>query len=347
MMSRTNSDESERTLSEGNDWQAFVATLDGDLLECFEEVMRPLPSATSPHAIIARIDLLVFGTAAGHEAVDWGVYVDRVLELARLRNALRAWFFERGGYENERLNAFISNLVLDSRTRLVHVAPGPSSAERPPARLDAAFMKAVPLLFLLVTLLALTAIATTMALRDVVEDRNATAAVALCVAVAMLAMGTIVSAMRDRSRRHEPDATSRTASPDATSRPAGRGLLVTRDSVGMADDVRSPHPRRIEIDPDADALTVANTILASGYLPEMTGGSTWSISLGDAPDADMAVFGHHAGTTFAYRVDGGMATLRSAGVARIKVRYHGQDRPDHVIGELAMARQGYSDTRRS
>lgn len=321
---------------ESCDWQAFVATLDGDILRRFDDIVHRLPPTTSPHAVIVEIDGLISRAGATCKHVDWRAYVDHVLELASLRNSLRAWFFERGGYEDADLNAYIANLVLDSRTPLAHVAPGPDPGDRPPSRMDTAFMKAVPLIFLLVMLLALLSIATTMAFRDVFAERNATAAVALCLAVAMLAMGAIVSAIRDGNGRR--DQAPAEIAPAPTTRSAERGMLVTRDSVCLADDVDAPHAARIAIDPDADALAVANAILRSGYLPSVAGGSTWSISLGHAADTDAAVFGHHLGMSFSHRVDGGSATLRSSGMTRVDLRYHRQDRPSDVIGGLAMTR---------
>lgn len=322
--------------TESCDWQAFAATLDRGVLKRFDDIVYRLPPTASPHAVIVEIDALISGAGAAYEHVAWRTYVDHVLELASLRNSVRAWFFERGGYENANLNAYIANLVLDSRTRLMHVVPGAGPGERPPSRLDTAFMKAVPLLFLLVMLLALLSIATTMAFRDVFAERNATAAVALCLAVAMLAMGAIVSTLRDRNARR--DETPVEIAPALATKPVERGMLVTRDSVCMADDVDAPHATRIVIDPDADALAVANAILRAGYLPSVAGGSTWSVSLDDTADADAAVFGHHLGMSFSHRVDGGSATLRSVGVTRIDLRYHRQDRPSDVIGGLAMAR---------
>jgi len=88
------------------------------------------------------------------------------------------------------------------------------------------------------------------------------------------------------------------------------------------------------MDPDANALDVANAILDSGWIPAVPGGSTWSIRLGDCPDADVAVFGYHANDRFGQQTRGGKATLRSMGMTRIDLRYHGQDRPDDVMKTL-------------
>lgn len=329
----------QRTRTESNDWQAFVVTLDHDVLRRFDDVVCQLPSAISPHAVILHIDALIKGTGIAYGRngyADWGAYVDDVLELARLRHSLRAWFFERGGYEDPHLNAYIANLVLDSRTRLLHKPSGAEAGERPRSPVARAFTVAVPAAFLLVTLLALLSVAMTMAFRDVIGTRDATAAVALCLAVAMLAIGGIASAIRSGYiGGHQAMAD---VVPAPASKSAQAGMLVTRDSVCMADDADAPHATRIAIDPDADALAVADAILRAGYLPSVAGGSTWSLGLGDTPDADAAVFGHSPGHSFSHRVNEGSATLRSMGVTRLELRYHRQDRPDDVIGGLAMAR---------
>ncbi len=47
--------------------------------------------------------------------------------------------------------------------------------------------------------------------------------------------------------------------------PGDHALLLTRDSVGLADDVRSPHHFLLEIAGDADAVMAAEAILAAGY----------------------------------------------------------------------------------
>ena len=61
-----------------------------------------------------------------------------------------------------------------------------------------------------------------------------------------------------------------TASQDPCKLPVSAGLrdhalLLTRDSVGLADDVRSPHRFLLEIAGDAEAVMVAEAILAAGY----------------------------------------------------------------------------------
>lgn len=58
--------------------------------------------------------------------------------------------------------------------------------------------------------------------------------------------------------------------------PGDHALLLTRDSVGLADDVRSPHHFLLEIAGDADAVMVAEAILAAGYPARSGRCPTWS-----------------------------------------------------------------------
>jgi len=58
-------------------------------------------------------------------------------------------------------------------------------------------------------------------------------------------------------------------------------LLVTRDSVAAGDDIDAPH--QIELDGPAgeDLEAAIGTVLASGYLPHISGGrASWSVSSG-------------------------------------------------------------------
>jgi hypothetical protein len=58
-------------------------------------------------------------------------------------------------------------------------------------------------------------------------------------------------------------------------------LLVTRDNVAASDDLDAPH--RMELDGPAgdDVEAAIGIVVASGYLPHISGGrATWSVSSG-------------------------------------------------------------------
>lgn len=323
------------------DWQAFTITLDADILRRFDDIVRRLPSTASPAHILARVDACIkeSGFADQHPGrAEWNDHVRDMLELARLRDRLQSWFFERSGSGNHRLAALVGSLVLDPRSR-IGIVPATVPAV-PLSRMEKAkadVLTFAPLIFLPAILLALMVVAAIMTFESVIGWRNAVAGITVALVVASLSTGAIIGAIRNRPGK--PGSIAGKAPPVREEKPDGHGILVTRDSVCMADDVDAPHASRIAIDPASDALAVAEAILHAGYLPAVAGGSTWSVRLGDAADADAAVFGHHRGGSFSYRVDGGIATLRSAGITRLDLRYHQQDRPDGVIGAIAMTRR--------
>ncbi|MEH3041234.1 MAG: DUF3601 domain-containing protein [Sphingomonas paucimobilis] len=108
-------------------------------------------------------------------------------------------------------------------------------------------------------------------------------------------------------------------------------LLVTRDSVCMADDVYAPHAGVVEVPRDADALAVARVLLSSGHLVGVVGHTTWSIAM----DEDRVVFGHRWAMRFAHAVDPAPLTARAESFERLHVRYWQQRDPDDVIAQLA------------
>lgn len=64
------------------------------------------------------------------------------------------------------------------------------------------------------------------------------------------------------------------------------------------------------------------------------------VTLGDAPNTDAAVLGHHLGDAFSHRADGATATPQSTRVSRLDLGYRRQEWPTDVIGEIAVARRG-------
>ncbi len=98
-------------------------------------------------------------------------------------------------------------------------------------------------------------------------------------------------------------------------------LLVTRQSLGLAEDIHAPHAGVIDVEPDADAAAIARTILASGYLP--TGrlfGATWSLRLGP----DHVLFGHHHARRFVETLGPAPLTAKARDVTELYVSYWAQ-----------------------
>jgi hypothetical protein len=101
--------------------------------------------------------------------------------------------------------------------------------------------------------------------------------------------------------------------------PGGHLLALTRDSVGMADDVRSPHRFLLAVAADADAVMVANAILAAGYPARSGRHPTWSFDWGDA----RVLLGHRDDRPF---VDpqGGCPAGRALDIHRLHLTWLGQ-----------------------
>jgi len=63
-------------------------------------------------------------------------------------------------------------------------------------------------------------------------------------------------------------------------------VILTRDSVCMADDVDAPHERSFYVDAGANLRDIADVIAASDYLPIPSDGWGWTIT---ADDVDVAI----------------------------------------------------------
>ena len=315
-------------------WQAFTARLDAVERQRFDDIVHRLLPVASPDQVIARVDDGIWGAINGRDgSADWNDHVRTVVALARLRDRLRSWFFERGGHDDRRLLMQVGALMLDPRTDLASPPLPTDPGERTAARATAI----APVALLLVTLAALLVVAVTVIARHGPDARGATAAIAVALVAALLSIGGAIGARRTARYAASPSTAvphPRPASPAVT-----RGILVTRDSVCMADDVDAPHIAHVEIDPAADALAVARAILDSGYLPGVAGGSTWSVALDGTADGDTAVFGQRHGRRFAHRVPGGIAVPLSDGIVRLDLRYHCQAAPVDVIAAVDAARR--------
>lgn len=117
--------------------------------------------------------------------------------------------------------------------------------------------------------------------------------------------------------------------PDRADRHA---LMLTRDSVCMADDVDARHPAPLSVDPDADAAGVAQAILDAKYLA-YTSAATWSLALG----ADRVVFGWGLLRRFVTPVPPGTLSVRARAIERVDVTYHAQEDLAAVVARLAAA----------
>lgn len=108
-------------------------------------------------------------------------------------------------------------------------------------------------------------------------------------------------------------------------------LLVTRDSVCLADDIYAPHAGVVDFPRSADAVTVARVLLSSGHLAGVAGHTTWSIAM----DKDRVVFGHQWAMPFAHAAGPHPLTARVDSFERLDVRYWQQRDPKDVIAQLA------------
>jgi len=69
-------------------------------------------------------------------------------------------------------------------------------------------------------------------------------------------------------------------------------VVLTRDSVCMADDVEAPHEKIIEISSFVDPKAFAKQIVSKGYLPSIAGsGNSWICELNGIKIAKFGLFG--------------------------------------------------------
>lgn len=108
-------------------------------------------------------------------------------------------------------------------------------------------------------------------------------------------------------------------------------LQLTRDSVAAGDDAEAPHRVELAVERGADALAVAEAILASNYTAHVAGGATWWLSLGP----DRVVFGFRSGRPFFLPVAAETHRLNAADVGAVHVVYARQDDPSALCERLA------------
>lgn len=111
---------------------------------------------------------------------------------------------------------------------------------------------------------------------------------------------------------------------------AMRLIRVTRDSVGMADDVDAPHEQLLEFSPDTDARGVASRLLSGSYLPYVGSTATWMLALGK----DYVVFGVRRGRRFVLPIDPKIHKTRVATIDAIRVGYATQGDPMEVAAKI-------------
>lgn len=103
--------------------------------------------------------------------------------------------------------------------------------------------------------------------------------------------------------------------------PAGAWpLVVTRDSVCLADDIDAPHLGLLDVPHDADAKQVAIDVITGGYAAWVGGRATWSLALG----RDRVLFGYRGWRRFVMPVGAAPLTVRAGDVERVHVAYHAQ-----------------------
>ena len=108
-------------------------------------------------------------------------------------------------------------------------------------------------------------------------------------------------------------------------------LLVTRDSVCLADDVDAPHLSLLDVPCEADAKQVAEAIMAAGQAAWVGSRATWSLALG----RDRVLFGYRGWRRFVMPVGGGPFTVRAGDVERVHITYHAQ--ADAAVAAAQMA----------
>ena len=107
---------------------------------------------------------------------------------------------------------------------------------------------------------------------------------------------------------------------------ASRMLLLTRDSVCLADDVDAPHWSALKIACDADAVAIARAALAAGVLAWVGSNATWTLAIGP----DRVVFGYRHGLRFARSMRSAPLTARAGDIDRLHLRYLAQIDPNDV-----------------
>lgn len=108
-------------------------------------------------------------------------------------------------------------------------------------------------------------------------------------------------------------------------------LVVTRDSVCLADDINAPHLGLLDVPHDADAEQVAAAVMAAGYAAWVGGRATWSLALG----RDRVLFGYRGWRRFVAPVGAASPTVRAGDVERVHIAYHAQADAAEVAALMA------------
>lgn len=112
-------------------------------------------------------------------------------------------------------------------------------------------------------------------------------------------------------------------------------VLLDRDAVAPGDDA-APHRRRLVVPDGLSAVELVEHVVATGYLPEVDGGATWSAASG-APLAVIAAAPPRVRPVAWRPLD--PATLRARdGVVGLRFNYHGRQDPALVLEVLRRLR---------
>lgn len=128
------------------------------------------------------------------------------------------------------------------------------------------------------------------------------------------------------------DALDTYLSPRAPVPPPHR-IMLTRDSVCLADDTGAPHQGVLAVDPSADATMLAEIVLAAGFLPHVGANAAWWFA---ARDARVAL-GFRARVAFV-RIARPDLNLRAAQISRIHLGYAAQLDPEALVAHLEQRR---------
>lgn len=124
-----------------------------------------------------------------------------------------------------------------------------------------------------------------------------------------------------------------------SSTPAKRELItlrLTRDSVALGDDIDTPHAMMLAFDPGADAVAVAETVLAANYPAHVAGNATWWLDLA----GDRVVFGFRDRRPFFLPVAPEPHRARAARTDCVHVFYAAQQDPLVLAQALALQPDG-------
>lgn len=110
-------------------------------------------------------------------------------------------------------------------------------------------------------------------------------------------------------------------------------VVLTRNSVCMADDMDAPHSGTVQVPGDTSPITIVKAIQRSDYLAYVGPNATWSVRIGAAE----ILFGVRHGLDFAWPVaDEPGVQVRDIGP--LFLAYHKQTDPNELLRRMRAKR---------